>query len=76
MTAPTEGTVSQALSHSIALPALRNPVAIRGCVIVHTPVSSELYFKHARALEHVISDDLINVIGSRRFARWWRRRRT
>ena len=35
----------------------------RGCVIVHTPVATELYFKDARALEYVSSDDLMNTIG-------------
>ena len=35
----------------------------RGCVIVHTPTATELYFKDARSVEHSYSRDLINAMG-------------
>ena len=50
-----------------ALAALRTPVAIRGCVTVHTPTATELYFKDARALDHAGTRDLLNAMGKAAF---------
>ena len=67
MTAPIQLAVSRALAHLNVLASLRNPVAIRGCVIVHTPVATELYFKDARAVEHAGTRDLLNAMGREAF---------
>ena len=57
----------RALLHINVLARLRNPVVSRGCVIVHTPAATNLYFKDACSTDHALSNDLLNALGREAF---------
>jgi hypothetical protein len=46
---------------------ISRPIPLRGCIVVHTPTTTELYFKDARAREHVSSQELMHAIGKAAF---------
>ena len=73
MTATTELDASRALAHINALSALRSPVVSRGCVIVHTPAATELYFKDAWSVEHAYSQELLHAMGMKAFCSFMER---